>query len=154
MNLLEEYKQAQEVYWMVEAGLRKQLEPYKEKASKLRDELEIAILKNKIYMPYADLIKLEGRISRVDMIIQYSEGYQKIEKYLFNSFNLRDGKLEDTSIYPPRFKWVRDNIYTDWSLGEKSDHTEIKVLGCYDLEINGEIIKEATLKYLWDKRNK
>ena len=149
MNLLKKHKQAQTTYWMMENEFRRQLKPYKEVLDKLQDEIELYILKNDIFLPYKDMVKLSGRIGRVNMIIEYGDGYRKIENLLFSSFDIKDGKLIDNSVYPPRFRWVRDNVYENWSLGEKSTHDEITVLGCYNLELNGVSVFDTQLEVLW-----
>lgn len=152
MDLLKEYEQTQRTYWMMEGEFKKQLEPYKKRVHELRDKLELTILKDRVYMPYEEMIKFSGRISRVNMIIQYGDGYQKIERFLFNCFDLEDGKLIDRSVYPARFMWVKNNKYID-STGEEFKH-EIFVLGCYDLEVDGVPIFDSQLKVLWNKSNK
>ena len=152
MNLLEKYKQAKSTVSMMENGFRSQLKPYKDRADKLCDDVELSILKNDIFMSFEDMIKLSGHINHVNMIIEYGEGYRKIEKFLFDGFTIEDGKLIDVCMYPPRYKWVRDNIYTYGGLGGNSSHSEIKVLGCYDLNLDGTIVLDSRLEVLWKEK--
>lgn len=148
MNLLEEYKKANREYSRLEKDFQDKLRPYRERANKLRDKLEVTILKDSIYVPYKEMVKWPGYITEVSMVVQYGEGYRKIEKLLFNGYSLKDGKLID-SCWIPRLRWVRDNVYEDWSLGEKSNHAEIQVLGCYNLELDGVPVFDSQLEVLW-----
>ena len=152
MSLLKEYKRASHEYFQIEKEFHEQLKPYKEKVNRLRDELELTILKDSIYLPYEDLVKFSGRIGRVNMIVQSETGYQRIEKLLFNGFTLKDGKIIDTSMYPPRFKWVKDNIYMDTSFSTESGNPEVQVLGCYNLELDGVPIFDSQLEVLWKEK--
>lgn len=152
MNLLEEYRKANSEYYKLEKELRAKLKGYRAEADRLKDKVEQAILKHNIYIPYEDIMKMSGHINRVCMIVQYGDGYKRIEKLLFNCFDIIDGKLVDTSIHPPRFKWVRDNMYADGSLGEEPKHTEIKVLGAYNLELDGVPVYESQLDVLWKEK--
>lgn len=152
MNLLEEYKQANRECSRLEKDFQDKLRPCKERVNKLQDKLEVTILKDNIYVPYKEMVKWTGYITEVSMVVQYGKGYQKIEKLRFNGFSLKDGKLIDSSMYPPRFRWVRDNVYENWSLGEKSTHDEIIVLGCYNLELDGVPIFDSQLEVLWKEK--
>ena len=138
-NLLQEFRQAVKEW----EDKLEEVKPFYSKVQKLRNLVESKIMNDGIYLPYSELIKLNGNINSCSMIVE-QHGYRHITLE-FSCYYIKDGHLEPIT---DGWTWQHDNVYTQ-CFGEAE--CEYKILGCYDLVLNGKMIEETKLDSLWGR---
>ena len=103
-----------------------ELKLLKIKKDRIENELETYVVSEKIYLPYEEIMKYLTLYKDKDIDFQLIAAYSK------------DG-------------YIRTLDY------KKALENDFKVLlypiGGYNIRINGELIKETSLDYLWEKKN-
>ena len=103
-----------------------ELKLLKIKKDRIENELETYVVSEKIYLPYKEIMKYLTLYKDKDIDFQLIAAYSK------------DG-------------YIRTLDY------KKALENDFKVLlypiGGYNIRINGELIKETSLDYLWEKKN-
>lgn len=152
MNLYQQYKQVCREFHEKWNEYSKLLEPYRKQEAVLQNKIETAIMSHKIYMPYEEMTKLEGDINAVEMIVRYGEGYERIESFDFIHCRLIDGEIVDTG-FEEDFYWehIEGNKYEKRRIWGGEVMEKLEVLGCYNLYLDNELVKESSMDYLWEK---
>ena len=115
----------------------------------IEDKLEIYILNNKIYLTYAQLLELEGIINSGKFIIRYGDAYEKITSNEFNNCIISKNGIIDNRYTNMCWRHIEDNKYAR-KVGTYISNIE-EILGGYDIYIEGKLIEESSLHYLWKK---
>lgn len=102
-----------------------ELKLLKIKKDRIENELEAYVVSKKIYLPYEEIVKYLTLYKDQDIDFQLIAAYSK------------DGYMRTLS----------------YKEALKNDLKVLHPIGGYNIKVNGELIKETSLDYLWEKKN-